>query len=348
VRLRRLADEAAAAAEALDQAGRADLAAAEASSVALAAAGAAGFAAVDEAGNALLAPAELDALEARLAEDEAERVAIAGQLAEPDVAAALGRPAPDVAAVRASLEAATARHEELTARRHDAVARVSALERLVVELDHRLGLLRPVRERYEVVDGLSRLVEGTGSDNALRMRLSAFVLAARLEQVADAATERLVRMSGGRYSLVHTDAVGAGRGRSGLGLRVCDAWTGVTRDPATLSGGESFVASLALALGLADVVTAEAGGATLDTLFIDEGFGTLDEDALEEVVDVLDGLREGGRVVGVVSHVAELRQRIPAQLRIRKAVTGSSVELVAVAPSSMAPRMAVGARSGAA
>ncbi len=104
-----------------------------------------------------------------------------------------------------------------------------------------------------------------------------------------------------------------------------DAWTGVERDPASLSGGESFSASLALALGLADVVTAEAGGTLLETLFVDEGFGSLDEDTLDEVMGVLDGLRDGGRTVGIVSHVADLRQRVPVQLRVQKGRDGSTV-----------------------
>jgi exonuclease SbcC len=130
-------------------------------------------------------------------------------------------------------------------------------------------------------------------------------------------------MSGGRYSLVHTaDRETHGR-RSGLGLAVVDAWTGRQRPTSTLSGGETFFASLALALGLADVVTGESGGARLETLFVDEGFGSLDDDTLEEVMGVLDGLRDGGRSVGVVSHVAELRQRIPAQLAVVKTATGS-------------------------
>ncbi len=160
------------------------------------------------------------------------------------------------------------------------------------------------------------------------MTLSAFVLAARLEEVAAAASERLIKMSQGRYSLVHTDA-GRGNRRVGLGLLARDSWTGHDRDTATLSGGETFLASLALALGLADVVSAEAGGARLEALFVDEGFGSLDADTLDEVMDVIDGLREGGRVVGLVSHVAELRQRIPAQLHVRKTPTGSDVSVVA-------------------
>src|SRR5262245_53498895 len=158
------------------------------------------------------------------------------------------------------------------------------------------------------------------------MTLSAFVLAARLEEVAAAASQRLLTMTAGRYSLVHTDARKGG-GRSGLGLLACDSWTGQDRDTSTLSGGETFLASLALALGLADVVTAEAAGTPMEALFVRQGFGQLDEDALEEVMTVLDGLREGGRMVGIVSHVSELRQRIPAQVHVRKGHQGSHVHV---------------------
>lgn len=131
-------------------------------------------------------------------------------------------------------------------------------------------------------------------------------------------------MSSGRYTLVHSDARTGGR-RAGLGLHVVDAWTGSERDTATLSGGETFFASLALALGLADVVTEEAGGVRLDTLFIDEGFGSLDDQTLDEVLDVLDSLRERDRSVGIVSHVADLRRRIPVRLEVVKERQGSSV-----------------------
>jgi exonuclease SbcC len=159
------------------------------------------------------------------------------------------------------------------------------------------------------------------------MSLSSFVLAARLEEVALAASERLLRMTQGRYSLVHTDTARGG-GRAGLGLLARDTWTGQDRETSTLSGGETFLASLALALGLADVVTAEAGGTRIEALVVDEGFGTLDEETLDEVMDVLDGLREGGRVVGLVSHVAELRQRIPAQVHVRKGRAGSRLAVL--------------------
>jgi len=159
------------------------------------------------------------------------------------------------------------------------------------------------------------------------MRLQSFVLAARLEQVAEVASRRLLEMSAGRYTFLHSDAQGRHGARGGLGLDVLDEYTGTRRPTKTLSGGESFMASLALALGLADVVTAESGGVQLDTLFVDEGFGTLDADTLDDVMDRLDGLRAGGRTVGVVSHVSELRNRIPTQVHVRKGRSGSSIDV---------------------
>ncbi|EST22681.1 hypothetical protein N566_26460, partial [Streptomycetaceae bacterium MP113-05] len=183
----------------------------------------------------------------------------------------------------------------------------------------------PLRRAHERVSALSHLASGTSGENQRKMRLETYVLAARLEHVAAAASARLARMSAGRYTLVHSDERTSGRARSGLGLHVVDSWTGVQRDTATLSGGETFFASLALALGLADVVTDEAGGTRLDTLFIDEGFGSLDEQTLDEVLDVLDALRERDRSVGIVSHVADLRARIPVQLEVLKTRSGSTL-----------------------
>jgi exonuclease SbcC len=163
------------------------------------------------------------------------------------------------------------------------------------------------------------------------MRLSAYVLAYRLSQVVDAANARLAGMSDRRYSLEHVGRRGAGETRGGLSLVVRDDWSGESRDPATLSGGETFVVSLALALGLADVVAHEAGGADLQTLFVDEGFGALDAETLDDVLDILDTLRENGRAVGVVSHVAEMRDRIPVQLVVSKARSGSTLRVAGCA-----------------
>jgi len=155
------------------------------------------------------------------------------------------------------------------------------------------------------------------------MRLQSFVLAARLEQVAEVASRRLLEMSGDRYTFRHSDAQGRHGARGGLGLEVFDEYTGSLRPTKTLSGGESFMASLALALGLADVVTAESGGVQIDTLFVDEGFGTLDPQSLDAVMTVLDELRRGGRTVGVISHVEELRTRITSRLEVVSGREGS-------------------------
>ncbi|WP_454698863.1 AAA family ATPase [Arthrobacter humicola] len=182
------------------------------------------------------------------------------------------------------------------------------------------------RERAELLTAVADAARGAG-DNSYRMSLNSYVLAARLEQVAVAASERLVGMSDGRYTLQHTDAKAARGAKSGLGLEVVDQWTGHRRDTSTLSGGESFMASLALALGLADVVQQESGGVDIETLFVDEGFGSLDEQALEQVMDALEGLRDGGRVVGLVSHVPEMKQRISTQLQVVKGRNGSTLHI---------------------
>lgn len=287
----------------------------------------AGFASPAEAAAALLPAAERAALQARLDRSRAEREEVESRLAAPELVAAAARPAVDLTAVQQAYQRATTRLREASATAGAAAERTAALARLGRQLAEPAVALAPALERYERIRRLAELAAGTSSENALRMRLESYVLAARLEQVAAAASDRLVRMSGGRYTLVHSDGRAAGNRRSGLALRVVDAWTGLDRDTATLSGGESFFASLALALGLADVVTDESGGMPLDTLFIDEGFGSLDEQALEEVLDVLDGLRERDRAVGIVSHVADLRSRIPAQLLVHKGRHGSTLQL---------------------
>ncbi len=209
-------------------------------------------------------------------------------------------------------------------------ASAKALQAYGEELAEALERISPLQERYDLLRSVTDTARG-GGENGYKMTLSTYVLAARLEQVAAAATERLAAMTGGRYALVHSDST-SGNKKSGLGLHVTDAWTGQHRDTSTLSGGESFMASLALALGLADVVQQEAGGVSIETLFVDEGFGSLDETSLEQVMDALEGLRDGGRVVGLVSHVAEMKQRIGAQLQITKGRNGSSVRFTAGDP----------------
>ncbi|MEV7414079.1 SMC family ATPase [Streptomyces sp. NPDC089919] len=285
----------------------------------------AGFETTEAAVEALLPDPERRSCQHRLDAWAAEAAAVADRLSETDTAAAAAaEPARPEPAERAAA-AAESRWRAAGSACDAARLRCSELDRLSRQAETELRGLGPLREEYDRVARLAGLTAGTSADNERRMRLESYVLAARLEQVAAAATVRLLRMSGGRYTLVHSDAR-AGRGaKSGLGLHVVDAWTGRTRDTATLSGGETFSASLALALGLADVVTEEAGGMRLDTLFIDEGFGSLDEQALDEVLDVLDSLRERDRSVGIVSHVADLRTRVQAQLEVVKQRGGSAV-----------------------
>ncbi|MFH8341786.1 AAA family ATPase [Streptomyces sp. AM6-12] len=284
----------------------------------------AGFATPQEAADALLTDAAHRELQHRLDARQSEEAAVRAVLAEPDTAAAARRPPAEPA--DAERAAAAAEHRLRTAASaRDAAARCCAeLDRLSARATAAVRQLAPLREEYDGIARLAALTAGTSADNERKMRLESYVLAARLEQVAAAATARLQRMSSGRYTLVHSDDR-SGRGRSGLGLHVVDAWTGRERDTATLSGGETFFASLALALGLADVVTDEAGGVRLDTLFIDEGFGSLDDQTLDEVLDVLDGLRERDRSVGIVSHVPDLRRRVHAQLEVLKGRTGSTL-----------------------
>ncbi|HMT05341.1 MAG TPA: SMC family ATPase [Solirubrobacterales bacterium] len=184
------------------------------------------------------------------------------------------------------------------------------------------GELAPLRKAAAIADELSRM---TNSDNERKMKLSIYVLATRLRQVIDVANRHLRRMSDQRYELIYSgDLIGRGA-TSGLGIDVFDAHTSENRPTSSLSGGESFWASLALALGLAEVVATESGGKSIDTLFIDEGFGTLDPGSLDNVIDVLDSLREGGRSVGLVSHVEEMKLRIPAQIQVTPSPDGSDL-----------------------
>ncbi|MFE5752180.1 AAA family ATPase [Streptomyces massasporeus] len=284
----------------------------------------AGFETPQAAAAALLDNAAHRELQRRLDAWQHEDAAVRAVLAEADTAAAAREPQADLESAQQAADVAARRLRD-AASAHDAAGRRCAeLDRLSARATASVRRLAPLREEYDHVARMAGLAAGTSADNERRMRLESYVLAARLEQVAAAATVRLRRMSSGRYTLVHSDDR-TGRGRSGLGLHVVDAWTGRERDTATLSGGETFFASLALALGLADVVTDEAGGVRLDTLFIDEGFGSLDDQTLDEVLDVLDSLRERDRSVGIVSHVADLRRRIHAQLEVVKGRSGSTL-----------------------
>ena len=294
---------------------------------ATAAARTAGFDDTAGAVAAALDEVESARIEQQVRDHELARARTDTVLSDPALRAAAAVTPPDLDQLRADQDRA---ESELARARTEAAlqqARSQRLAGLDAELRSALEDWDPVRADLELTTRVAALADGTSADNRLQMRLSGYVLARRLSQVVAAANQRLARMSDQRYSLEHTGRRGAGETRGGLSLLVRDDWSGETRDPATLSGGETFVVSLALALGLADVIAHEVGGADLDTLFVDEGFGSLDADTLDDVMDTLDSLRDGGRVVGVVSHVAEMRDRIPVQLRVAKSRQGSSLSL---------------------
>jgi exonuclease SbcC len=262
------------------------------------------------------------ALERRVRLWETARDGATAQLADRDVAGAPEEPADDAGAERAKSAALAARDEaveRLAAARataltaHGLASAISEVERGMAE----------DRAQLAVVGPLADVVRGGGS-NAFRMRLESYVLAARLEQIVAAANVRLTAMTDGRFTLHHDDGIAYRGARSGLGLEVLDEHTGRPRPVASLSGGETFLASLALALGLAEVVSAEAGGVRLDTLFVDEGFGSLDRRTLDTAMETLDSLRAGGRTVGLISHVEAMQEDIPAGLHVERLPDGSS------------------------
>ncbi len=325
-RLDALADAVDTLREAQRQASDLRAAASSAFEAAVAEAERAGFADLAEADAAWLDDARLAAADAACQEYDRVDAATGAALADPDLAGLDAVPPVDVAPATDALAAARDAH---TARASDArhADRVrTEVTRLAAAYADELTRSEPVRRRADRVVALADLVAGQGQ-NVRRMTLRAYVLAARLDEVARSASERLRRMSSGRYSFVTTGDSDSKRVRAGLGLQILDDYSGHTRSTKTLSGGESFMASLSLALGLSDVVAAESGGTQLETLFIDEGFGSLDADTLDLVMDTLDDLRTGGRVIGLVSHVEEMRQRIPMRLRVRKVGAAARLEL---------------------
>lgn len=267
--------------------------------------------------------ADLAALESRIREADDARGAAERTLAE-----LAELPLPDDLVDRAETQAALvlARQEHAGAAeaRAEAEQLSSALAAALERARTAHAKIGAEAERAAVIARLANTVAGR-APNDKRMSLETFVLAAELEEIVQAANARLAAMSGSRYTLRHSDAIAHRNAASGLGIEVFDAHTGRARPPQSLSGGETFLASLALALGLAEVVTSRSGGIRLDTLFIDEGFGSLDSETLEVAMRTLDDLRQGGRIVGLISHVEQMKEQIPARLRVEQTPQGWSV-----------------------
>ncbi len=216
------------------------------------------------------------------------------------------------------VEAAVRNESELQTRIASYAGFLAKLKTIEKDLSQKEG-------EYAIV---GRIAEVANGDNIYKMTFHRFVLSALLEDILADATQRLQIMSRGRYLLQRAASLLKGRRVGGLDLIVNDTWADNSRPVETLSGGESFYASLALALGLREIVQAYAGGIRLDTIFIDEGFGSLDTDTLDLAIRILEGLKEGGRLVGIISHVESLRERIPVRLQVTAGVKGSKAEFL--------------------
>lgn len=182
-------------------------------------------------------------------------------------------------------------------------------------------------EEFRIIAELEGISYGD-KGNLKKITFESYVLTSYFDEIISAANIRLDKMSSGRFELKRKESLGKGNRKQGLDLEVLDYHTGRARDVKTLSGGEGFKASLSLALGLADIIQNYAGGISIDTMFVDEGFGTLDMVSLDNAIECLLSLQQGGRLVGIISHVPELRERVEAILEVKAAKEGSRVNFI--------------------
>ncbi|MEH7108658.1 SbcC/MukB-like Walker B domain-containing protein, partial [Bacillus sp. JJ1764] len=234
-------------------------------------------------------------------------------------------PTPDIASLKLELENITNEIHTLSQERTDLVIKKKNNEEVQQQIERLNEVVKELEERYSLIGHLYRIAKG---DNSFKVTFERFVLAAFLDDILREANGRLRKMTSGRFQLRRKTDRSKGNAQSGLELLVYDQYTGQERHVKTLSGGESFKASLSLALGLADVVQQYAGGVSLETMFIDEGFGTLDPESLDQAIESLMDIQNSGRLVGIISHVPELKERIDARLEVISGQTGSRTEFV--------------------
>ena len=284
---------------------------------------------------AVRTPERVDALEQAVSAYELEHARLLegfGREAIVAVAAraAAGEQAPDdLQGVREQVEQLRAAAHRLTLREGERESMLRSLQALRGEY---AAFRAQTAQRYDRAQMLANLAAAARGDTLggyeHQVDLVSYVLGAEFERILRSASLHLDRMSEGRYGMVFSDHRAKGsRSGGGLNLEITDTWTGEPREASSLSGGESFLASLSLALGLAEVVQANNGGIELDTLFIDEGFGTLDAETLDMVMGTIESLRDSGRTIGLISHVEEMKNRIPAQIVVEKGQNGSSVRV---------------------
>jgi exonuclease SbcC len=249
---------------------------------------------------------------ARVAAAEAERALVSAAI-------------PDLAALAAAVETARTGHEEARRRSDSAREALSLYDRIAADIERCTAGSLELDARSRRLGTLSALL--SGELGGRRLPFKNYVLGLYFREVIAGASIRLGQMTDSRYGLAAAEAPASGRGRTGLDLQVLDSYTGRARACGTLSGGERFLTSLALALALSDTIRKRSGGASLDAVFIDEGFGSLDEEALDRAVSALDKAR-GARMIGIISHVPELRSRIPSRIEVEKGRKGSRLSII--------------------
>lgn len=285
-----------------------------------------GFAALDEARASALTPEQVHDDEALRKHFDEELAACNRSLEDlEDKKRALPRWAFDLQTV----EAEFAEIETERSRRDQDGAELNAKLTSLNKLKDQVRLvnteMKALTDRYSTVGKLAGVAMGQPPHNLSRVNFSRYVLATRLDEVLDQASRRLFLMSRGQFTLRRAQSATDKRKNAGLDLEVEDSFSGSRRSTASLSGGEGFLASLSLALGLADVVQSRLGGVRLEAVFVDEGFGTLDAEALELAIKTLSELQAGGRLVGIISHVPELKDQIARRLYVQKSGNGSRV-----------------------
>jgi exonuclease SbcC len=266
-----------------------------------------------------------EALEAEIQAFEEEWAAATDRLERAE-AAAEDVEAPDVEAAEETVDSVEAALNEQREAVTERTLELESIDEALTEIEEIREELAAADERFETIGFLADAARG---NNDLRMSLQRFVLATRLEEVLRVANEHIAHMTQDRYRLLRAEEVRDRRRGAGLDLLVHDAYTGERRPVSTLSGGEGFMTALSLALGLSDVVQSVSGGRHLETLFIDEGFGSLDQEALDRAMEALAELRDTGRLVGVISHVSELKQRIATRLEVEPTQEGSTLSMTA-------------------
>jgi len=236
-----------------------------------------------------------------------------------------GQVRPDLELLRMDLKTASLELTERTDRRVGLEKERAHIDQLIAAWESLQRQIEDEDARYGVIGELARV--GVG-ENAQRMTFETYVQTAYFDEILFAANRHLHEMTSGRFQLERKTEAGKGLKKYGLDLNVFDAYTSQTRHVKTLSGGESFKASLALALGLSEVVQEASGGVSLETMFIDEGFGTLDPESLEQAIETLLSIQASGRMVGIISHVQELKSRVDAKIEVKQGKTGSTIALV--------------------